>query len=214
MFNFDLTASKIVWVLAALLAFYAIYWLIRNLKDTYYPSPIKIILVILRTAALVIFIIIFLDIKITHIRDRQVEPEVAFLWDLSQSMNKAGNEAFQVTDILRSPTYRALDRQTNISHITNMQDPMIVTEAQLRALPVEEAISDNGKLFRYAEKQTRFRELVLISDGRSYIGESLGTIQLSDKLVVHTIGVGNDPEEELLQLRSPVFQIMFCRVIL
>ncbi|MEA3391926.1 MAG: hypothetical protein U9Q91_02985, partial [Candidatus Marinimicrobia bacterium] len=77
MFNIDLTASKIVWVLVALLAFYTIYWLIRSLKDPYYPSVIRIILAILRTAAIVIFIIIFLDIKITHIRDRQVEPEIA-----------------------------------------------------------------------------------------------------------------------------------------
>lgn len=205
MFNIDLTASKIVWVLAALLAFYGIYWLIRSLKDPYYPSAIRIILAVLRTAAILIFIIIFLDIKITHIRDRQVEPEIAFLWDLSQSMNTAGSEAFSVTDILRSPSYRAIDRQTRISHITDMQDPGIVTETQLRTLSLEEVISDNGKLIRFAEKQTRFRELVLVSDGRSFMGESLGSIRLSDKLVLHTIGVGNDPEAELLQLRSVSF---------
>ncbi len=205
MFTIDITASKIVWVLAALFGIYAIYWLIRNLKDPYYSSAIKTILVILRTVAILIFIIIFLDIKITFVRDRQVKPEIAFLWDLSQSMNHVGDEDFSVTDILRSSSYREIDRQTSIYHITNMQNPRIVTEAQLRSLPVDEVISDNSKLIKFAEKQARFHELVLISDGRSYIGESLGSIKLSDKLTLHTIGVGNKTKKELLQLRSVRF---------
>ena len=205
MFNIDLTASKIVWVLAALLAFYTIYWLIRSLKDPYYPSVIRIILAILRTAAIVIFIIIFLDIKITHIHDRQVEPEIAFLWDLSQSMNAQENEVYKVSDILRKASYRAIDRQTYISHITDMQDSKIVTETQLKALSLNEAISDNGILLRFAEQQARFSELILISDGRSYIGEDLESIWLSDKLVLHTVGVGSVPEVELLELRSVNF---------
>ena len=205
MFNIDLTASKIVWVLVALLAFYTIYWLIRSLKDPYYPSVIRIILAILRTAAIVIFIIIFLDIKITHIRDRQVEPEIAFLWDLSQSMNSQESEVYKASDILRKASYRAIDRQTSISHITDMQDPKIVSETQLKALSLNEAISDNGILLRFAEQQARFSELILISDGRSYIGEDLKSIRLLDKLILHTVGVGSAPEAELLELRSVNF---------
>ncbi|MCF7833491.1 MAG: VWA domain-containing protein [Candidatus Marinimicrobia bacterium] len=202
MLNIDLTASKIVWVLAALLICYTVYWIIRSLKDPYYPSTIRNILAMLRTAAILIFIIIFLDIKITHIIDRQVEPEIAFCWDLSQSMSSPGNDDFSVTDLLRSSSFRAMDRQTRVSHVADMLDPKIYTEQQLRTIPINEAISDNSKLLRWAEKQARFQELVLISDGRSYMGESLESIRLSKDLTVHTIGVGRVAETELPSLRS------------
>ncbi|MEA2077810.1 MAG: hypothetical protein U9O95_07320, partial [Candidatus Marinimicrobia bacterium] len=204
MIQFDLTSSRILWAFTLILALFLIFWLFRNRRNNYYTKTIKNILSILRVSAIIIFILILLDIKINFARDKQVKPEIAFLWDLSESMFQA-DSSYNVRNILNSRSYRNIAKKVNISHISEMQIPRIVSETQLKNSLLKETISDNGKLLRFAEEQARFKELILVSDGRSYLGEPLESIHLTDGLKVHVIGIGEKITAGLPILRSVNF---------
>jgi hypothetical protein len=205
MFQIDVTSSILVWALGALLLIYSIFWVIRSLRNTYYSPTIRNILIILRCAAIVLFLFLLFDLRITHIANKQVEPEIAFLWDRSKSMDANSDAKFMVTDIVGSRAYKNLVNKTRIDHIVDMLNPKIISELELKRSKNDEEISDNSKLLRFAEKQVRYKEIVLISDGQSYLGEDLEEIKLKEKLIVHTVGVGDDPGSYLPLLRSVRF---------
>ena len=201
MFRLEFTSSRPIIVLTIVLAVFLVIWTIQNIRNSYYPKMIKYILTILRIAALVIFILFLSDVRMKFDRDKQTAPDIAFLWDLSQSVYLT-DSSFTVKDILNSKEYKELERKVKISHIHNMQDPAEVSQNRLKQLPQDERASDIGALLRYAESQARFDELVLVSDGKSFLGEDLENISLSEELKVNAIGIGKEKPGELPEFRS------------
>lgn len=185
--------------MALLIISYAVFALIRHLHDSYYPKPIKIALSVLRALALFIFILIFLNVKTTFIHDKQIQPSVAFLWDDSKSMARL-DSTFHPADIVRSDAYRKLKKDVKIIHIADMIQPAPVSETKVLKMTLDSDISNNGSLLGYAESSMKYKELVLVSDGRSYLGEALEDINLKHGLKVHVVEVGD--------IRTDIFPIL------
>ncbi|MCK4813904.1 MAG: hypothetical protein KAT14_08200 [Candidatus Marinimicrobia bacterium] len=200
MIHIDITHSLIVWIACSALFVFSIFWTIRHFKNTFYPLGIRTLLAVLRWIALLFLILIATDMKITRTRQLQRAPAIAFIWDLSGSI--AATSPFTVTDVLQSGSYRFLRRETKVEHIVNMEKPEIITESALRRKMIDGAFTDCGKLLRFAEEQSTYRQCVLISDGQSYLGESLGRIRLSDNLKIYTIGVGEPVSKGVPSLQS------------
>ena len=201
MLQIDLTSSWVLRTVAIIIGLYGIFALFRTLQNTYYPKPIKIALSVLRSLALIIFILIILNIKFTFTYDKQVQSDIAFLWDDSKSMARL-DSTYHPGGILRSDAYRKLKKQVHIEHIANMMEPRIMSEANVLNMPLDKKISNNGNLLRYAEKSIKYSELILISDGRSYLGEDLEDIKLKEGIKVHTVEVGHVEENVYPILRS------------
>jgi hypothetical protein len=201
MFDIDFTSSWPVLIITLALVIFLIYWLIGNYRNTYYPNKIKTILLFLRIAALLIFIFLLTDLKLEIHRPKPVKPEIAFLWDLSQSVALA-DSSYTVKTILNSPEYKDLAKHVTIKHIVNMRNPHIISENRLKQRALDEGITDYAKLIRFAEAQAVFNELVLVSDGRSYWGEKIGDIDIDNKIKIHAIGIGNKRKAMMPEVRA------------
>jgi|GEM_PF-1311730 len=201
MLRIELTSSWLLITLALVFGVFLIYWTIRNLQNSYYSNIVKYLLTALRIAALFIFILMLTDLQIETSRHKQEAPELAVLWDLSRSM-KLADSTFNVRDVLNSNEYKDLKRTCSISHYWNMQAPVLIKEGQLRQLDIDERSSDIGTLLRFADSKAIFDDILLISDGNSYLGESPESIRLEKGLKVHAIGVGNKKEQQVPRLRS------------
>ncbi len=136
-------------------------------------------------------LMILADLRVERVRYVRKPQSLAMLWDCSLSMVYAGNTPFSPADILQSRFYRNLRAETEVHHIVNMSDPEMVSEVQLRRRSCDEPFTDCSKLLRFSEAQAAYRQVILISDGRSYLGEALDQIRLSKEMTVHTIGVGD-----------------------
>ena len=160
MFELSITSSKVIWLLAAIFLIYTIFWFYRTLNDDFYPSRIKKILFILRCFAILIFLVLLLDLSIEHQRFHKSLPQVAFLWDMSQSMSV--NESYDPSTVFRTPFYKKLSKVAELTHFSNMALPEIYSEAQLKALSCSEKLSDNSALIRAAENMATYDELFLL----------------------------------------------------
>lgn len=201
MIRFGITPSWFVLGAAILLFVLSLVWFIRGLRNTYYPKTVNIVLAALRLAAMLIFLLLLLDLKIETVHDKQMKPRVAFLWDMSESMILS-DSSYDVKNILGSDAYRDLAKKTDLSHIVYMEQPRFVDPQDLRAMTPAEKITDISALLRFAEKQAEFREIVLISDGNSYLGETPGQMMFPPSLAINTIGVGDKPGQGQPVLRA------------
>ncbi|MBN2780866.1 MAG: hypothetical protein JXR21_02745 [Candidatus Marinimicrobia bacterium] len=190
MFHLEFTHTIIPWLFSAMLLAFTALWLVRHHLNTFYPPKIRLVLSILRGLTLVLLALLLLDMKITGTRMQKQDPALAIVWDLSRSMRYAGGPTFSPADFLQSDAYRHLRREFRVDHIAGMRSPEILTESELRRSPLEENFTDCGKLLRYAEARAVYGQAILISDGQSYLGESLEAIRLSKDMRVHSLRVG------------------------
>ncbi|MFA6618571.1 MAG: hypothetical protein WCT23_05835 [Candidatus Neomarinimicrobiota bacterium] len=200
MFEFGLTSSRIIWLLAAIFIIYSVFSLIRSFSSDFYSPKHKILLLVLRVIVFFIFIILFLDLKIEHQSFKKNEAEIAFLWDASESISS--QEDYKIDNILRSGFYKDLEKHLAIIHVQNMIKPVYIAPQKLKRLNLNEKISDNSALLRFAEKEARFSELFLVSDGQSYFGEDLEYYRSKNNLKIHVIGIGEKNTEVLPLIRS------------
>ncbi len=200
MFEFSVTSSKILWLLAAIFLLYGVFYLYRSLKSDFYSSQVKVTLVILRSFAILIFILLLLDLSVEHHRFSKYQPKLAFLWDMSQSMS--ADSAYSQNKILRSDLYRNLNKTADIAHISNMAVPEIYSLGQIRRMDRKETLSDNSVLIRFAEKAAPYDELFLVTDGQSWLGEDLSSLKINNNINLNVIAVGKKAESALPEIRS------------
>lgn len=201
MFHLEFTPSRLIIGIAVILTVFLVVWILRSLRNTYYSKTTRTFLAILRILSVIILIVMLTDMRILSKRDKLLPAHIAILWDRSESMRLA-DSSYSPRKIIISPEYKRLQKRVSISHISNMEKPVIVTESRIKQLPINERISDNGELLNFADKQTMFDELILVSDGNSYLGESLEDILLKNKLKVHALAVGNVMGPAVPELRS------------
>ncbi|MCI0359733.1 MAG: VWA domain-containing protein, partial [Planctomycetaceae bacterium] len=84
----NLPASWGVFVLIAAVAalIWAVYWVYRREIDTC-PAWVKMVLATLRTAVVLLLVVIFLGPALVELRQRTIQPSLVVLRDASQSMN-------------------------------------------------------------------------------------------------------------------------------
>ena len=203
MFEIDITSSKIIWLLVAILFIYTIFWLMRALKDPYYSKTVKIALLILRSFAILVFILLFLDLKISYVQNKIQEPSIAFVWDFSESMALVEN--YRVQEILSGPLYKNIHKDSKIDHIAGMNEPEILSLTQLQKKALDEGITDIASLLRFAEKQLQYDEIILVTDGQAYLGERLDNFRLQHDINLHCIAVGEVAENVFPEIRSIAF---------
>jgi hypothetical protein len=208
MSDISLTSSLTILIVTALILFVTVFWSIRFLKRSFYPSKIRLLIVMLRSAALLLFLPVLCDLQIGLSRYREQGPHIAFLWDLSRSMNKAGDTDFHPGFVLNTASFRNIKKTARIEHIAGMQDPRPLTEQELRRRETDEPVTDLGRLLRFAEAEARYDYLVLVSDGQSFLGEMPEHITLSRPLRLFTLGVGDSSfsaKPVLHALKTPDF---------
>lgn len=200
MFEFGLTTSKVIWLLAAIFIIYSVFWLIRTFSDDFYSARQKSILLFLRLIIVLVFVALFLDLKVEHQVFKKSRSEIAFLWDTSESM--ALQDGFSIEDVLKTGFYKDVSRQATISHVQNMLAPKYISPLKLRRQELNEKMSDNSALLRFAEKDARYTDLFLVTDGQSYLGEELESYKTLKDLKIHVVAVGNESKEALPIIQS------------
>lgn len=200
MIEFGLTSSRIIWLLAAIFIIYSVFSFTRSFSSDFYSRKQKILLLSLRIIILLVFIFLLLDLKIEDQSFKTSQVEIAFLWDASESMS--AQEDYKIDDIFRSRFYKNLEKQASIMHVQNMQKPEYISPQKLKRLALNEKLSDNSLLLRFAEKESRFSELFLVTDGQSYFGEDLEYYRTIKGLKVNVVGIGEENTEVLPLIRS------------
>ncbi|MDD3716636.1 MAG: hypothetical protein PHX07_05830 [Candidatus Marinimicrobia bacterium] len=202
MIRFDVTHSLFILLFCALIVLFTLYWNYRFLRRDFYPTKIRRIIVILRSLALLLLLPLLLDLEISLTRNVEQVPLYAFVWDLSASMQNTDGTHFQASQVLNGSEYRSLRKKIRIEHIAGMREPALRLESELRQKKSDETVTDLGKLLRFADKAARYRGIVLISDGQSYLGELLPELRLSSGIPIFAVAVGDTLRNGGIALRS------------
>jgi hypothetical protein len=203
MFEIDITSSKIICLLAAILFIYTIFWITQALKNSYYSKTVKTALLILRSVAIIIFILLSLDVKITYVQNKIQEPNIAFVWDFSESM--ATVENYSAQQVISSQLYKNIHKNSKIDHIAGMNEAEVLPLIQIQKKAFNEGITDIASLLRFSEKQLLYDEIILVTDGQSYLGERLDHFRLQHEIKLHCIAVGEVAENVFPEIRSITF---------
>lgn len=191
MIRLFLTHSPYILAAATLILIVTICWMRRFFQNSFYPKKIRILIAVLRVAALFLFLSVLCDLQVTRQYYREEGPSLAFVWDLSRSMNHPEGYIFGPQHIMDSEVYRALRKRGIIAHIAGMQAPRLFSEQEIRSRHADEPVTDLGALLRFAETQLKYDYLILVSDGQSYLGEMPGQIRLREEIKLFCIGAGD-----------------------
>src|SRR5262245_1788970 len=152
----NLPASWGVFVLIAVIAavIWAVYSVYRREIDTC-PAWVKLILATLRTAVVLLLVVIFLGPALVELRQRTIQPTLVVLRDASQSMNtKDDYEDEAAAKIAAAALHRSLEKikQDHPSRVQIVNEVLAYGDAKLLA-----DLRSKGKLqaLNFAEQVTK-----------------------------------------------------------
>lgn len=181
------------WVLVALFAVFAtyIFWLVKTLHSSSIIRSVRIPVILLRTGALILFIFMITDFRLSFSRWKNQPAHTLILYDLSGSMDSVWAPE-SLNEWHTHPLSVKLDKETRISRFGGGE-----TGRKLRRIPEQsdfiENVTDFEGLISSSLKsiQNAPDQILFLTDGRNLKGMETEQIRFPSGIPWIVIGVGD-----------------------